>query len=41
MLAGKPTAPFDLSCVDNGKNAYHGDVMADVPAEVTHGKGKF
>ena len=41
MFGGKPTAFFDLFRVDNGKIAEHRDVMADIPAKMAHGNGKF
>jgi predicted SnoaL-like aldol condensation-catalyzing enzyme len=37
----KPTAFFDLFRVDNGKIAEHWDVMADIPAKMALGNGKF
>jgi predicted SnoaL-like aldol condensation-catalyzing enzyme len=40
-FGGKPTAFFDLFRVDNGKIAEHWDVMADIPAKMAHGNGKF
>jgi hypothetical protein len=40
-FGGKPTAFFDLFRVDNGKVAEHWDVMADIPAKMAHGNGKF
>jgi predicted SnoaL-like aldol condensation-catalyzing enzyme len=41
MFGGKPAAFLDLFRVDNGKTAEHWDVMADVPAKMAHGNGKF
>jgi len=40
-FGGKPAAFFDLFRVDNGKIAARWDVMADIPAKMTHGDGKF
>src|ERR1700737_4102031 len=40
-FGGKPTAFFDLFRVDNGKVAEQCDVMADIPAKMAHGNGKF
>jgi hypothetical protein len=40
-FSGKPTAFFDLFRVDNDKIAEHWDVMADIPAKMANGNGKF
>ena len=41
IFGGKPTAFVDLFRVDNGKIAEHRYVMADIPAKMALGNGKF
>jgi predicted SnoaL-like aldol condensation-catalyzing enzyme len=41
LFAGKPTAFYDLFCVENGKVVEHWDVIQEIPATVVHDNGLF
>jgi predicted SnoaL-like aldol condensation-catalyzing enzyme len=41
LFAGKPTAFYDLFCVEHGKVVEHWDVIQEIPATIAHDNGVF
>jgi predicted SnoaL-like aldol condensation-catalyzing enzyme len=41
LFAGKPTAFYDLFCIENGKVVEHWDVIQEIPSTIAHDNGVF